>query len=146
MPQLTLPIVAGDLGLTALVNVGTQKARDMLASGQSLPSGVWVTAAIDTGATLTCVSSVVLHQLGLTPTGQGSSQTARGPMLADVYRVSLSLLESKSSSGPMLTFADMNVLELMTSVGAFDVFIGMDVILTCKLLIDGPGRQFTLDF
>jgi hypothetical protein len=27
-----------------------------------------------------------------------------------------------------------------------DVLIGMDVLLGCRMLLDGPGRQFTLDF
>lgn len=146
MPQLTLPIIAGDLTLTALLNVGAQKAHDMLASGQPLPRGVWATAAIDTGSTLTSVSRAVLRQLGLMPTGQGISQTPRGPMVADIYRVSLSLLESPNSPGPMLTFSDMNILELSASLGAVDALIGMDVLLTCKLLVDGPAGQFTLDF
>jgi hypothetical protein len=145
MPQLTLPIAKGDLALTALVNVGTQTAHQLLAAGQSLPPGVWLTAVIDTGASLSCVSRQVLRQLGLQPIGQGTSQTALGAMSADIYRVSLSLLASPTSIGSMLTFGDMNVLELATSGGP-DALIGMDILLTCKLLLDGPARRFTIDF
>jgi hypothetical protein len=28
----------------------------------------------------------------------------------------------------------------------FDVLIGMDVLRTCKLTVDGPAGQFTFDF
>gem|GEM_PF-6561733 len=27
-----------------------------------------------------------------------------------------------------------------------DVLIGMDVLRTCKLILDGPGSQFSMDF
>jgi hypothetical protein len=29
---------------------------------------------------------------------------------------------------------------------AFDVLIGMDVLMSCKMLVDGPAGSFTLDF
>jgi hypothetical protein len=146
MPQLTLPIVAGELALTCLVNVGTQEAYDLLAARQVLPSGSWVAGVIDTGTTLSCVSRPVLRQLGSAKAGQGPTQTALGPMVADLYRVSLSLLAYPGPPGPMLSFSDMPVLELASSIGGTDVLVGMDVVQTCKLIVDGPGGSFTLDF
>jgi hypothetical protein len=41
--------------------------------------------------------------------------------------------------------ADLLVME-MPSALPVDVLIGMDVIRTCKLLVDGPVGLFTLDF
>jgi hypothetical protein len=146
MPQLTLPIVAGELALTCLVNLGAQDAHDLLASGQALPRGVWVAGVIDPGTTLSCVSRAVLRQLGSARAGQGSTQTARGSMVADLYRVSLGILAYPGSPGPMLTLRDMNVLELSASIGGIDVLVGMDIVQTCRLIVDGPARQFTLEF
>ena len=146
MPQLTFPIVSGELALTVLVNVGTQRAMDLLALGQPLPSGVWGTAVIDTASTLTCVSRPVLQQLGLTPVGQGTSQTAAGPMAVDIYRVSLSIPPSRNVPGAILTSAEMSVMELATPIPGVDVLIGMDLLLTIKMTIDGPLGQFTLEF
>jgi hypothetical protein len=40
----------------------------------------------------------------------------------------------------------MNVLELANPIPGVDVLVGMDVILTCKMMVDGPVGQFTLDF
>ena len=40
---------------------------------------------------------------------------------------------------------DLLVMELPTGL-AFDVLIGMDVLRTCKMSVDGPAGQFTLDF
>ena len=31
-------------------------------------------------------------------------------------------------------------------MGKFDVLIGLDVLRTCKFLLDGPGDHFTLEF
>jgi hypothetical protein len=45
-----------------------------------------------------------------------------------------------------LTFTDLLVTELAAQLPDADVLIGLDVLLTCKLILDGPGRTFTLDF
>jgi hypothetical protein len=67
-------------------------------------------------------------------------------LAADTYRVSLSIPPAQNLPGPMLTYGDMTVLELPTSLPGVDVLIGLDVLLTCKLIVDGPGGHFTLDF
>ncbi len=46
----------------------------------------------------------------------------------------------------MLTFPDLQVSELTTAIPNTDVLIGMDVLLVCKLTLDGPGRWFSLEF
>ncbi len=144
MAQLTLPILAADLELTALVNVGKQRMEELVQTGQALPRAVVGKAVIDTCSTLTCVAPAVARQLGLTPIGRATSQTALGQMKANVYRVSLSLLDSPTPVGPLLTFGEMDVLELPTAPGVA-VLVGMDVILACKLFVDGPARSFVLE-
>jgi hypothetical protein len=42
--------------------------------------------------------------------------------------------------------SDMLVTELAALLPDVDVLIGLDMLLTCKLLVDGPARQFTLEF
>jgi hypothetical protein len=37
-------------------------------------------------------------------------------------------------------------MELPTPLPTANVVIGLDVLLGCKLLLDGPKRQFLLDF
>jgi hypothetical protein len=37
-------------------------------------------------------------------------------------------------------------MELPALLPGADVLIGLDVLLTCKLILDGPARQFTLEF
>ncbi len=46
----------------------------------------------------------------------------------------------------MLTRGDLTVMELANPIPDVEVLIGLDILLDCRLLLDGPGRQFTLDF
>ncbi len=48
--------------------------------------------------------------------------------------------------GPMLTRSNLLVMELIDPPQDIDVFIGLDILLVCRLLLDGPGGYFTLDF
>jgi hypothetical protein len=45
-----------------------------------------------------------------------------------------------------LTAPDLPVVELPAGLPDADVLIGMDVLLTCKLVLDSPRRQFALEF
>ncbi len=46
----------------------------------------------------------------------------------------------------MLTRDDLLVMELIDPPPDVEVFIGLDILLDCRLLLDGPGGYFTLDF
>jgi hypothetical protein len=45
----------------------------------------------------------------------------------------------------MLTMPSLLVMELPPGPSC-DVLIGMDVLRQCKLIVDGPGGCFTLEF
>lgn len=62
-----------------------------------------------------------------------------------LYQVSLSIFDATQPLLPWFVIPDLEVMELPPHV-TIDVLIGMDVLLQCRLLLDGPGRQFTLDF
>ncbi len=46
----------------------------------------------------------------------------------------------------MLTRDDLLIMELIDPIPGVEVLIGLDILLDCRLLLDGPGRQFTLEF
>jgi hypothetical protein len=46
----------------------------------------------------------------------------------------------------MLTRGDLVVMELIKPIPNVEVLVGLDILLDCRLLLDGPARQFTLDF
>jgi hypothetical protein len=62
-----------------------------------------------------------------------------------LYRVSLSVFDPANPLVPWFVVPDLEVMELPSSV-RYDVLIGMDVLLECRLLLDGPARTFTLDY
>ncbi len=37
-------------------------------------------------------------------------------------------------------------MELTTPLPVVEVLIGLDILLGCKFLLDGPARQFSLEF
>jgi hypothetical protein len=59
--------------------------------------------------------------------------------------VSLSVFDPAQPTLPWFIVPDLEVMELPSQIAA-DVLIGMDVLLQCRMLLDGPGGQFTLDF
>jgi hypothetical protein len=142
---MNYPIVGGELPLTVLVNVATQFALDPLALGQPIPRGIWGKGFIDTGTTVSCVSQTILRRFGLSSIASGTTQTASGSLSAGLFNVSLSISSHQPTAGPMLTWADVIVLELPNPPPGVDVLIGMDLIQSIKLTIDGPASQFTLE-
>src|SRR5262249_49665083 len=61
------------------------------------------------------------------------------------YRVSLHIRDAQAPNLPMLTLPSLLVMELPPGPPC-DVLIGMDVLMGCKLIVDGPGKQFTFEF
>jgi len=128
----------------AIVGLGHADGTALMQTGQRLPPPLHVRALIDTGCSTTAVAPLIFGQLGLAPLIAGSSQTASGSVTVNLYSVSLSVFDA--SRGAMLTLRELMASELTTAIPNIDVLIGMDVLLGCKLLLDGPARQFTLEF
>ncbi len=63
----------------------------------------------------------------------------------NLYRASLHIMDKQQPGLPWLSQLSLVVMEL-TPGFPFDVLIGMDILLTCKMLVDGPRRQFALEF
>ncbi|HVS39192.1 MAG TPA: aspartyl protease family protein [Gemmataceae bacterium] len=146
MPQLQFPIPSGELTLTVVVGPNRNALAAVMASGMALPPLVWTTGVVDTGTNITCVTPAVLRKLGLTSTGQGSSHTAGGLAAVNLFEVSLSIPPPANVPGPMLTRSDLPVMEMPSPIPGVEVLIGLDILLDCKMLLDGPARWLTLDF
>ena len=63
-----------------------------------------------------------------------------------LYEVSLSVLDLGNPAGAKLTLPDLLVMELPAILHGIDILVGMDVLLTMRFALDGPGRHFSLDF
>src|SRR5262249_20324809 len=107
---------------------------------------VWTTGILDTGTNVTCFATDLVRRLGLARMGQTTTQTASGSLSVDLFDISLSIPPLGRVAGPMLTYRDLVVMDLIDPIPAAAALIGLDILLTCRLLLDGPGRQFILDF
>ena len=146
MSQLTFPVRADGLSVPGVVGLNDLDAATLVRTGQPIPRPVRVVGLLDTGCTVTAVGPQVFRQLGLAPLIAGSTQTAAGSVPVNLYRVSLSVFGASGAAGPILTVRDILVSELATTLPDVDVLIGLAVLLGCKLLLDGPGQVFTLEF
>ena len=146
MSQLTFSMPTGELKLTVVIGLSGQESAKLLATGLSIPTPVWANGFIDTGTNITCVARRVLQGLGLSPSGSTKTQTARGQVSVNLFEVSLGIPPAGNLPGPMLTRSDLVVMELAAPIPDVEVLIGLDILLDCRLLLDGPARQFTLDF
>jgi hypothetical protein len=145
MPLLTFPIPAVELTLTVVLGPSRPVMQAHVASGQPVPV-VRAAAVLDTGTNVTCVARAVLRRLRLTPVRRNRSQTASRKMAVRLFRVSITVPPAGNLPGASLTLPDLEVMELPQPLPGVEVLIGMDILLHCKLLLDGPGRQFTLEF
>lgn len=143
---LTFAVQPEGLVVPVLVGQGHQATVALLASGKPVQAPLWLTGLIDTGTDVSCLSGSVVQSLGLIPSGHGKTQTVAGSLPVRLFDISLSLPHFGPSPGLRLLHDDLTVMELAQPIPKIDVLIGLDVLLTGKLLLDGPARQFTLDF
>jgi hypothetical protein len=133
------------LKLTVIIGHNRKDLEAVLAAGQAPPAPTWTTGVVDTATNITCVTPAVLRQLELLATGQGTTHTAAGQAAVNLFEVSLSIPAPKNLPGPMFTWRDLTVMEMPSPIPGVDVLIGLDILLQCKLLLDGPGREFMLE-
>ena len=144
---MTFPIQPDGLLCDVLVGLDGQTTTRLHAAGQAILPPVRCRGLIDTGTDVTCVAPAVLRRLGLNnPAHRTKTHTVSGVAAVDLFEVSLSVADLANLPGPMLVLPSLQVLEVPGTLPNLDVLIGMDVLLTARLLVDGPGRTFTLDF
>lgn len=130
-----------------MVGLDGRTTTALVAARQHVLPPIPCRGLIDTGTDITCVTSRVLRQLGLnTPAVQATTHTTTGSASVDLYDVSLNVLDLRVPSGPKLVIPDLRIMETPAALPSFDVLIGLDVLRTTRLLFDGPGRTFPLDF
>jgi hypothetical protein len=147
MPKLTFPVQRDGLICDVLIGMDGQTTAALVAAGQPVLPPILCRALIDTGTDITSVASLVLRRLGLnTPTVQATTQTVSGSAHGDLFEVSMNVLDLGNPSGPKYVLPTLRIMELPTPLSNFDVLIALDVLLTVRLLLDGPAGRFTLEF
>ena len=146
MPQLTFPVSGFDLIIPVVVGLDGTTTAALLAAGQAVPRPLLVSGEIDTGSNITCISAGVLQRVAARSTQLSSAHSTVGVSNVKLFIVSLSIVGPLGNAGPTFVQSDLEVMEPPYLPQGRDVLIGMDVLLQCQLLIDGPARQFTLSF
>ena len=131
------------LVVDVLVGLDGDSLADLLAAGQPLPPPLQARAIVDTGCDVTAISAVVVQVLGLKVAKSATTQTAGGSVRVDAFEVSLTL---PIAGGSLLVHNQLIVTELAVVIPNIDVLIGLDVLKEGLLVLDGPGKQFTLAF
>jgi hypothetical protein len=90
------------------------------------------------------VSEQILRQVGVPAFAHGKTSGVGGVVPVALHRVGLHLADASDATLPWITFLTLEVIALPPTI-PFDVLIGLDVIRTCRLFVDGPGGTFTLD-
>jgi hypothetical protein len=146
MPRLTFPVTAA--GLTAPVWIGLdgKTSSALMAAGKAIVPPVQARGLLDTGSDVTAIAPWVLQRLALPPAAKTVTHTAAGQVKVNLFEVSLGITDPNLPGGPWMTLPDLLVTELAAALADADVLVGLDVLLQCKLAIDGPARVFSLDF
>jgi hypothetical protein len=145
MSQLIFPILRDGLAVDVRVNRDSATLRSVHAAGQPIPTSIQATGLIDTGSDVSAVSASILQQLAIPPQAHQSTQGIGGMLPVRLFNVTLFILDLTQPHLPWLVQPDLVVMELPSGLPV-EVLIGLDVLLTCKLLLDGPALQFTLEF
>ncbi len=146
MARATHAVTPDELAVPVLVGLDGSTAVARQATGQPIPAPIRARGLLDTCSNVTAVAASVLQQLAISPANTAKTTTAAGPVSVRLCRVSLSILGPPPAGGFVHTEPALLVSELPAVLPDADVLIGLDVLLTGKLLLDGPPRLFTLDF
>ncbi len=97
-------------------------------------------ALIDTGASSTCISSLIVEQLGLIPFDFQKVHTATGETEQLLY-----------DAGVVLPISQPNIISVQTPCAdltgqPFQVLIGRDILSRCTICYNGADNSFTLAF
>ncbi len=145
MARLTFPITTDGLCVDVRANLDGATIRSLLAAERPVPTSIQAIGLLDTGTDMTAIAAPILHQLGVPIFGQAQTQGVNGPITVRVFKVSLFILDLRLPQLPWLARPDLLVTELPSALPV-DVLIGLDVLLGCRLFLDGPGLRFTLNF
>jgi hypothetical protein len=147
MARLVYPVRAAGLLVDVLIGLRAASMVTQLTAGQPITAPVRARGAIDTGTDITIVSAAILQRLGVPAVSRGSTQTVAGFLTAPLFRVSVGVTDFGDPHAPELVEADLLVMGLATTLPQqIEVLIGLDILLGCRFLLDGPAQQFSLEF
>lgn len=145
MAQLTFSVTPAGLAVPVWIGLSGEATTALMAAGRPPVPPVQVRGLLDTASDATAIAPWILKRLAISVSSTASTHTAAGSVDVNVYNVSLGITDPTQSVLHWLTVANLLVTDLPTVLPDTDVLIGLDVLLECKLLLDGPAKSFTLE-
>ena len=104
------------------------------------------TALIDTGATLTCISPKVVHEVGLQPTGKSlmTGSTGSSPVNTYQFGVGFMINPVQTPTGQVTGTLEIKIvdgMEFAVQGAAFDVLLGRDIICAGSFSLSFDGHM-----
>lgn len=143
MPLLNEVITAEGPIINMVVATSEPRSRALRHAGLPIPEQLTIPAMLDTGASTTCISMVVVQALGLSPTGSAlthTPSTGLTPASVDMYDVAIAI------TNPEVRVISMTlpVLGIDLSQQPIEALIGRDVLSKCLLVYDGLRKTISL--
>lgn len=172
MPVLSLPInPKGSRPILPHVFIGdpkknifvlNQKNKVKQGSIEPIKGGIF-TALFDTGATSTCINEKVVKRLGLSSIGKTAINSAsHANHEVSIYKIVVAITHQQVinkkvlpdgkiisldiASVPISSFQLVNAVQLPPTGKEFDVIIGMDIISTGLIVLNGIDNRLTISF
>jgi hypothetical protein len=145
MPAVVFPVLPDGLRVDVVIGLDRPATLAQLTAGQPVTAPVTACGEVDTGSNVTAVSTAILQRLGIPTHYQTTTQTAAGTLSVKVAKVSVGIRNLLDPLSPELVEPSLSVMALATRLPNVDVLIGLDFLLGCKFLLDGPGQWFSLE-
>ena len=144
MPQLTFPFDLNGLYVDVLVSCGSSRMRTLVDQNATIPPAIWTKGMIDTGTNVSAVSLALLRRLDIPEGESTTSEGIVGGFATHYYEVSITIADKSALTGPTYAPGDVSVIHM--DAPSVEVLIGLDVLMGCRLVIDGRVRLFTFEF
>ena len=145
MPGLVFPVLPDGLLVDVVIGLDRAATLAQFAAGQPLTVPIHARGEIDTGSNVSAVSGAILQGLGIPIQYQTTTQTASGILSVNVAIASVGVRDFRDPMSPELVEPTLAVMELTTPLAKVEVLIGLNFLLGCRFLLDGPARQFSLE-
>jgi hypothetical protein len=146
MAKLTFPASPNGLAVTVVVGLDGAMTANLYASGMPIPAPVELPGEVDCGSTVTAVAPWILRRLGLTRGIPATTQTMGGLVSVNLFSVSLTIRDPQQPAAPEFTLPTTWVQDMAEPLPDVHVLVGLNVLLECDFLLEGPLRRFSFEF
>ncbi len=144
MPQLSFPFDLNGMIVDVMIAPGANDLAALAAAGEPWPTPRSGKGLIDTGTNVSGVSLRILDELGILPLDELKTLGIGGEVDVGYYEVSLTILNR--TNGSQIEYSPPDVKVIGIDIPEIDALIGLDVLIGCRMMLDGPGRKFSLHF